>query len=118
MLDVPNNWINHSKIGGIDIYCYFGDKEAMADVSEGFSQRSNRILTGAIGAIDGWLVRIVWPSLWRDGFKNITAFFSHKGFYTLNVQCKVDHKKRVYHILIKEDYMIQAVSEIQNYIII
>ena len=95
MQNVLKNWIIATKIGGIDIYSYLSNKEAMSNVSNGFSHRSNEVLTGAIGALDGWLVRIVRPSLWRDGFKNVTAFFSRKGFYALNVQCIVDDKKRV-----------------------
>ena len=90
-----NNWINRTKIGGINIYDYLSNKEAMEEVSIGFSQRSNGVLKGAIGALDGWLVRIVCPSLWRDGIRNVTAFYSRKGFYALNVQCIVDDKKRV-----------------------
>ena len=45
--------------------------------------------------MDGWLVRIQRPSLWRDGVLNVTSFFSRKGFYALNVQVIVDDKKRV-----------------------
>ena len=52
-------------------------------------------MKGAIGAIDGWLVRIVRPRFNLDGIKNATSFFSRKGFYALNVQAIVDDKKRV-----------------------
>ena len=67
----------------------------MHETSKGFSQRSNGIFKGAIGALDGWLVQIIKPSYFRDGFKNVTGFFSRKDFYALNVQCIVDDKKRV-----------------------
>ena len=53
------------------------------------------MLIGAIGAIDGWLVRIVRPSWFRDKIKNPTTFFSRKGFFALNVQCIVDDRKKV-----------------------
>ena len=89
------NWINKSKIGGINIYDYLSNEEAMRRVSIGFSKRSNGIFKGAIGALDGWLVRIIRPSFFRDGYRNITGFYSRKGFYALNVQCIVDDKKRV-----------------------
>ena len=52
----------------------------MARVSKGFSNRSNGILKGAIGALDGWLVRIVKPGRRRDECRNPTKFFYRKGF--------------------------------------
>ena len=52
-------------------------------------------MKGAIGALDGWLVRIQRPSFYWDGMTNITTFYSRKGFYALNVQVIVDDKKRV-----------------------
>ena len=64
-------------------------------MSDGFSRRSNGVFKGTIGAFDGWLVRTIRPSYYRDGFKNITAFISRKGFYALNLQVIVDDKKRV-----------------------
>ena len=67
----------------------------MAEVSEGFSKRSNGVFKGGIGAIDGWVVKIVKPSYYADGIKNATTFFSRKGFFALNVQVIVDDKKRV-----------------------
>ena len=95
MLRVILLWGNKSKIGSINIYDYLADDRAMETTSEGFSKRSDGILKGAIGALDGWLVRIQRPSLWRDGVLNVTSFFSRKGFYALNVQVIVDDKKRV-----------------------
>ena len=47
---------------------YLNNRNAMGGVSEEFSTRSNGILIGAIGAIDGWLVRIKCSIIfWRDG---------------------------------------------------
>ena len=74
---------------------YLNNIAEMKDVSNGFSIRSNGLLVGAIGAIDGWLVRIVKPSMYKDGQQNPTSFYSRKGFYALNVQCIVDHQKKV-----------------------
>ena len=88
-------WINRPNIGGIDMSRYLNDKEAMNNVSKGFSSRSNGVLKGAIGAIDGWLVRIIRPSWFSDKIISPITFFSRKGFYALNVQCIVDDKKRV-----------------------
>ena len=88
-------WIIPSKIGDIDMKSYLEDEEAMARVSKGFSLRSNGVLKGAIGAIDGWLVKIICPSWRLDKVRNPVAFYSRKGFYALNVQCIVDHDKKV-----------------------
>ena len=59
-----------------------------------FFKRSHGSLKGAVGAIDGWLVRVVHPSYRRDGFKHVMSF-SRKGFYALNVQCIGDDMKQV-----------------------
>ena len=74
---------------------YLSNKDKLDRVSRGFSARSNGVLKGAIGAIDGWLVKIVKPNSVADKVKNIAGFFSRKGFYALNVQCMVDHQKKV-----------------------
>ena len=102
------HWIINAGIGKINMEDYLNDLSAMKSVSNGFSKRSNGILVEAIGAIDGWLVRIGKPSMYRDGQKNPTSFFSRKGFYALNVQVIVDDKKGCdgFHILIKELPMI------------
>ena len=57
------------------MYDHLEDKAAMQKVSDGFSRRSNGVFKGTIGALDGWLVRIIRPSYWRDGILNITLFF-------------------------------------------
>ena len=95
MYEVLDHWIIRTSIGKIDMKDYLNDISEMKFVSNGFSKRSNGLLTGAIGAIDGWLVRIGKPSMHKDGQKNATSFYSRKGFYALNVQCIVDHCKKV-----------------------
>ena len=92
---VLRNWIKKPNIGGINMQAYLNNDNAMENASLGFSQRSHGVLKGAIGAIDGWLVRIRRPSCYHDGIKSPITFFSRKGFYALNVQCIVDDKKRV-----------------------
>ena len=69
-------WIIKPNIGKINMKKYLGDKEAMNRVSEGFSKRSNGVLKGAIGAIDGWLVKIRRPNYFMDGINNPVPFFS------------------------------------------
>ena len=95
MYNVIKDWLIPSKLGDINMKSYLEDEEAMTRVSTGFSLRSNGVLKGAIGAIDGWLVKIVRPSWRLDNVRNSVAFFSRKGFFALNVQCIVDHDKKV-----------------------
>lgn len=78
MYEVLLKWIIPSDIGMMNMIKYVGDDEAMDKVSDGFSKRSNGVLKGTIGALDGWLVRIVKPSWIRDKIKNPTTFFSGK----------------------------------------
>ena len=65
MLYVLSNWIIRVNIGDINMGDYLYDNDAMTKVSDGFSKRSNGAFKGAIGALDGWLVRILCPSLQR-----------------------------------------------------
>lgn len=92
---VLKNWIVDINLGEMDITSYLTDEKELDRVSKGFSKRSNGVLIGAIGAIDGWLVKIKRPSITKDNIKNIVGFFSRKGFYALNVQCIVNHEKKV-----------------------
>ena len=93
--EVLLKWVIKTGIGDLNMVKYLGDKEAMERVSKGFSIRSGGVLKGAIGAMDGWLVRVVRPSWLIDGVRNPTTFFSRKGFFALNVQCIVDDRKKV-----------------------
>ena len=52
----------------------------MKKVAVGFSKRSNGVLRGAIGAFDGWLVKITRPIVNRDNVCNPASFFSRKVF--------------------------------------
>lgn len=51
------------KINGVD-YCE--DEERMAKVACEFAKRSNYVMNGCIGAIDGWIVKIRKPSITKD----------------------------------------------------
>lgn len=93
--DVIEKWILDDrlvKISGID-YC--SDIDRMEKVAFEFSRGSNGVINGCIGAIDGWIVKIIKPSKTRDGVKNPASFFSRKGFFGINVQAIVDKKKRI-----------------------
>ena len=65
---------------------YLHDNDAMTKVSDGFSIRSNGVFKGAIGALDGWLVRILCPSLQRDGIKILQHSFQGRAF--MHSMCK------------------------------
>ena len=67
----------------------------MRHFSNGFSQMSNGVLKGSIGAIDGWLVRILRPSLLKNGLKSAISFYSRKHVYALHIQVVVDDQKKV-----------------------
>ena len=93
--EVLNDWIINPNIDELDIIKYLSDKSVMNRVSNGFSQRSNGVLNGAIGALDGWLVKIRRPYQYMDGKTNPVPFYSRKGYYALNVQFIVDDRKKV-----------------------
>ena len=67
----------------------------MNRASKGFSQRSNGVLKGSIGAHNGWLVKIRQPNQYIDGTTIHVTFYYRKGFYTLNVQYIVDNHNKV-----------------------
>jgi len=91
--DVVENWINDDNIVNINGEEYLNDEERLAAVADEFRSRSNGLITGAICAVDGWLVKISKPSV-SDGITNSGSFFSRKGFYALNIQVVCDRKKR------------------------
>jgi hypothetical protein len=54
----------------------------------------NGILSGVIGSLDGWLVKIR-RSKKSDMVGDITSFYCRKGFYAVNVQAIVNKQKLV-----------------------
>lgn len=76
------------------------DDDTLKEVATVFARRSNGLLAGCIGAIDGWLVKIIRPSL-RDNVKYPETFFSRKGFFALNVVAIVDRNKKVVYRVIQ-----------------
>ena len=92
MYQALNEWIVIPNIGEINIAKYLSDDDSMARVSNRFYLRSDGLLVGAIGTLDGWLVRIRRPLRFWDKIFNPVSFFSRKGLY---VQYLVDHEKKV-----------------------
>ena len=91
---VVSQWINDNNLVNISGEDYLQDDDRMAAVAAEFCRKSNGLIRGSIGAVDGWLVRIRKPQE-RDGIRNPGSFFSRKGFYAFNLQVVCDKKKRV-----------------------
>ena len=99
---VLTQWICNEKVVQIDFYKNGTDTEAMKETTKSFAQgTSNGIIGGCIGAIDGLLIKMVAPSKKRDNVKNISNFYSRKGYYAINTQVIVDKQKRVLWFSIK-----------------
>ena len=91
---VVENWLLHPRFYPIDGIAYCRDESMMREVASQFHIASQGVMTGCIGALDGWVVKIKPPSV-QDGVRDPASFYSRKGFYGLNVQAIVDKKKRV-----------------------
>lgn len=98
--DVIQKWICDNKLVKISGIDYVNDEERLNEVATVFARRSNGLLAGCIGAIDGWLVKIIRPSL-KDNVKYPGTFFSRKGFFALNVVAIVDRNKKVVYRVIQ-----------------
>ena len=75
-------WVNNDLFFSLDGGSYIMNLEQMRKVAHGFMTKSNGIFKGCIGAIDGWLVKIIKPSL-SDGITNAGDFFQGKIFTVL-----------------------------------
>ncbi|KAL7501986.1 hypothetical protein ACHAXN_000114, partial [Cyclotella atomus] len=106
---VIKEWILHDclvKINGIE-FC--GDEERMGKVAREFAMKSNFVINGCIGAIDGWIVYIEKVSLGnkRILFRNInsrgaehdsTAFKNSKFYKWLEQNWKKLAEEKFYFI--------------------
>ena len=92
--EVVTEWLCHPSFNAINGIKYCRDDDEMNAVAMQFSQSSNGVINGCIGALDGWLVKIKQPSS-RDGVPNPQSFYSRNGYYAINVQVIVDKNKRV-----------------------
>ena len=97
---VVSQWISNNNLVNISGEDYLKDDDRMAAVAAEFCQKSNGLIRGSIGAVDGWLVRIWKPQeRERDGIQNPGSFFSRKGFYAFNLQrwC-VTRRREIYFV--------------------
>ena len=88
-------WICDNPIHDIDIRNYLNNEELLKRAAFKFSQSSSGFFSNVIGALDGWLVKIICPPLTQEDIVNQGHYHSRKGFYALNVQVIVDKDKRV-----------------------
>ena len=91
---VVGDWLVHDSFNPINGMEYVCDNNRMTDVALQFSNASNGVINGCIGALDGWVVKIKKPSR-RDGVINSQSFYSRKGYFAVNVQAIVDRRKRI-----------------------
>jgi hypothetical protein len=89
---VVHDWLVHDSFYPINGVAYCRDKQQMQEVALQFSQASRGVINGCIGALDGWIVKIKKPQK-GDGVDNAASFYSHKGYFGINVQVIVDKQK-------------------------
>jgi hypothetical protein len=87
-------WLCHKAFYPIDGIKYCCNEEEMKNVALQFASASNGVISGCIGALDGWVVKILKPTR-RDNVPDAQSFYSRKGYYGVNVQAIVDKKKKV-----------------------
>ena len=91
---VMKHWICNDEVVCIDFFkTVLQDQENRDRIRSNFARKTDGVMCGVIGALDGWLVRIQSPT-----FKEVCnpgKYFSRKGFYAINCQVIVDMKKRV-----------------------
>jgi DDE superfamily endonuclease len=88
-------WINNTFVFPLPRYLIEENTEKLQEISELFSNRSNGIINGCIGAIDGIAIRIRSPNIIRDDVPDPGNYYCRKGFFALNAQAICDSKKRI-----------------------
>ena len=97
--DVIKDWINNDNIEKLKFpgLAYFKDVEAMQKNARAFQTCGTHggIISGCVGALDGWLVKIRRPGIRGEVVGAIKNYFSRKGYYGVNVQAIVNRDKIV-----------------------
>ena len=92
--DVIQNWFCNDGVFKINFYEDVLLHKANNDrIRREFSSKTEGIMNGCIGAVDGWLVKIRAPTM--NEVPNPGKYFSRKNVYGLNIQVIVDKRKRV-----------------------
>ncbi len=88
-------WICNDRLVKISGKDYCKNENRMNAIARDFSDGSNHLFSGCIGAVDGWIVEIRKPRK-KDGVLNPKSFYSRKGFYGLSVHRPLLIKRKVY----------------------
>jgi hypothetical protein len=88
-------WINVTFSFPLVEYLKHENTTALTDISNGFSNKSEDIFSGFIGAVDGMAIQIKCPTTSNDEVPDPGNYYCRKGFYALNIQCICDSKKRI-----------------------
>jgi hypothetical protein len=88
-------WINGSFHFPLPTFIKEENTEKLNQISLLFSDKSDGIITGCIGAIDGLAIRIQSPVIHQDNVPDPGNYYCRKGFFALNVQAICDSKKRI-----------------------
>lgn len=91
--DIVIGWINESFKFHLPSFIKNKDVESLQNISREFSEFSDGIFSGIIGAVDGIAIRIQCPSA-SDGVSDPGNYWTRKQFYALNVQAICDSKKK------------------------
>ena len=75
--EVVYNWINDERFITINGEDYLNDDKRMATVANDFATRSQNLFKGAIGALDGWLVKVKRPTKLRDKVSKHRQIYSY-----------------------------------------
>jgi hypothetical protein len=88
-------WINKSFEFELPRLLKDENTEALQDISLSFSDRSDGIINGCIGALDGVAIRIRSPTIIQDNVTDPGNYYCRKGFFALNMQAICDSQKRI-----------------------
>ena len=91
---VMKHWFCNYKVMSINFFDLLQDTHELAKIRKEFGTKTDNVLSGVIGSVDGWLVKIRAPGLAEC--ENPGKYFCSKGFSAINVQVIVDKNKRVF----------------------
>ena len=90
---VMKDWFCNDDVVLIDFYKLLESTEDTNTIRNAFARKTDGIMNGCIGAVDGWVVKIRCPS-WKEVL-NPGKYFCRKGFYGINVQAIVAKNKKI-----------------------
>lgn len=74
------------------LHIRYGGDDEMKRVSDAFAKKTDGIMDGCIGAVDGLAIKIRRPRV--SAINNQASYFNRKGFYSINCQAICDHRCR------------------------